>query len=132
MPTAPDVAPGSVLEHARRVLAVSRALEIRSNTAIRRARELREHTRQRRSGSTPDAVVALTPRQQEMLELIAAGHGTKDIARMLWLSPATVRNHMASLLTSMGAHSRLEALARGRELGLVGEEPADATAQAPT
>jgi PAS domain S-box-containing protein len=67
-----------------------------------------------RPGSAP-----LTPRQHEVLALLAEGASTNQIAEMLHLSRETVRNHIRGALKSLGAHSRLEAVARGRKLGLV-------------
>jgi DNA-binding NarL/FixJ family response regulator len=63
--------------------------------------------------------VALTTRQLEVLRYLADGRGTQDIAQELWLSRATVRNHVHAVLHALGAHSRLEAVARARQLGLV-------------
>lgn len=53
----------------------------------------------------------LTPRQLEILQLLADGHSTDEIAEALVLSKATVRNHIATLLTALGAHSRIQAIA---------------------
>lgn len=61
----------------------------------------------------------LTPRQGEVLGMLAEGKGVKEIGRELYLSRATVRNHVRSLLQALGAHSQLEALARAREAGLL-------------
>lgn len=62
---------------------------------------------------------ALTPRQIEVLNLLAAGKSAKEIGQQLYLSEATVRNHIRALLQALGAHSQLEALARARKLGLL-------------
>jgi PAS domain S-box-containing protein len=64
-------------------------------------------------------IPALTPRQLEVLRLLSEGRSAKEIGQELYLSQATVRNHIRSLLQSLGAHSQLEALARARELGLL-------------
>jgi PAS domain S-box-containing protein len=53
----------------------------------------------------------LTPRQAEVLELLERGRSTKQIADELHLSIETVRNHIRHLMRSIGAHSRLEAVA---------------------
>jgi PAS domain S-box-containing protein len=53
----------------------------------------------------------LTPRQSEVLELLERGRSTKQIADELHLSIETVRNHIRHLMRSIGAHSRLEAVA---------------------
>jgi PAS domain S-box-containing protein len=59
----------------------------------------------------PPAHPALTPRQTEILQLLAYGHSTKQIAADLHLSPETVRNHVRNILQALGVHSRLEAVA---------------------
>lgn len=53
----------------------------------------------------------LTPRQTEVLRLLEQGRSTKQIADELHLSVETVRNHIRRLLHTLGAHSRLEAVA---------------------
>jgi PAS domain S-box-containing protein len=61
----------------------------------------------------------LTPRQNEVLDLLAQGASTAQIAETLQVSIETVRNHIAAMLRALGCHSRLEAVARARELGLL-------------
>jgi DNA-binding NarL/FixJ family response regulator len=57
----------------------------------------------------------LTPRQAEVLALLERGHTTKQIAEELHLSIETVRNHVKRLLVTLGAHTRLEAVAIAHE-----------------
>jgi PAS domain S-box-containing protein len=64
-------------------------------------------------------VPALTPRQLEVLRLLSEGKSVRDIGKELYLSEATVRNHVRSLLQALGAHSQLEVLAKARELGIL-------------
>jgi DNA-binding NarL/FixJ family response regulator len=64
----------------------------------------------------PDGV-DLTPRQHEVLELIAAGLATREIAARLRISVPTVRNHIRAILLQFGAHSQIEALAAARRHG---------------
>ncbi len=61
----------------------------------------------------------LTPRQREILDLIAAGLSTSEIAKQLTLSTETVRNHLRSLFRALNVHTRLEAIAAARRLGLL-------------
>jgi DNA-binding NarL/FixJ family response regulator len=68
----------------------------------------------------------LTPRQLEVLQLLARGITTDGIAADLHLSRETVRNHVRAVLERLGATSRLEAVAFARRDGLVLEEPASA------
>jgi PAS domain S-box-containing protein len=65
----------------------------------------------------------LTPRQREILDLIAAGRSTEEIARELTLAPDTVRNHLRNLLRELDAHSRVEAVANAQRLGLLAARP---------
>jgi PAS domain S-box-containing protein len=61
----------------------------------------------------------LTPRQREILDLIAAGASTSEIAKKLTLSTETVRNHVRNVLRELHVHSRLEAIAAARRIGLL-------------
>ena len=61
----------------------------------------------------------LTPRQWEVLHLLAQGQSTDQIAAALYLSRETVRNHIRRVLHALGAHTRIEALAEARRRGLV-------------
>jgi DNA-binding NarL/FixJ family response regulator len=58
----------------------------------------------------PDAEF-LTRREIEVLQLLAEGLSTERIAAKLFISIHTVRNHVAKILTKLGAHSKLEAVA---------------------
>jgi PAS domain S-box-containing protein len=73
------------------------------------------------SAPAPDRTDApeLTPRQEEVLGLLAEGRSVKEICAELYLSKATVRNHVRALLQSLGAHSQLEAVANARRVGLI-------------
>ena len=64
----------------------------------------------------------LTPRQQEVLKLLAEGLETQEIAKRLGVAEETARNHIRALLRATGAHSRLEAVVMGMRLGLVGPD----------
>jgi DNA-binding CsgD family transcriptional regulator len=61
----------------------------------------------------------LTPRQREILDLIAAGLSTFEMARKLSISTETVRNHLRSVFTELNVHTRLEAIVAARRLGLL-------------
>ena len=60
----------------------------------------------------------LTPREREILTLIAAGRSNPAIARELVLSPKTVRNHISSIFAKLHVQARAEAIVRAREAGL--------------
>ncbi len=65
-----------------------------------------------------DERLELTPRQQEVLALLARGMTTAEIAHQLSVSQTTVRNHIQNLLARMRVHSRLEAVAKAHQIGL--------------
>ena len=62
---------------------------------------------------------SLTQRERDVLRRVAAGVSSRDIARELGISYTTVRTHIRSLGRKLGVHSKLEATAKARELGLV-------------
>lgn len=72
-----------------------------------------------RESSTPPGACRLTPRELEVLSLLAKGEGTQQIARVLCISNSTTRNHIRRILRKLDAHTRLEATARARSLGLL-------------
>jgi DNA-binding CsgD family transcriptional regulator len=61
----------------------------------------------------------LTPRQREVLALLADGASTTQIATTLGLAEETVRNHIRQLLRRLGVHTRLAAVAYARREGLI-------------
>jgi ATP/maltotriose-dependent transcriptional regulator MalT len=65
----------------------------------------------------------LTPRELEVLRLLTAGRSNRQIAEQLFISGKTVSVHVTNILAKLGVHSRLEAAARARELGL--DRPVD-------
>jgi DNA-binding NarL/FixJ family response regulator len=56
-----------------------------------------------------DALQDLTPREREILELIAQGANNKEIALALYISEKTVKNHITSLLSRLGLRDRTQA-----------------------
>ena len=62
---------------------------------------------------------ALTPREREVLELVGQGLPNKLIARRLQISEHTVKFHLSSISTKLGASSRTDAVRRGLRQGLI-------------
>jgi pimeloyl-ACP methyl ester carboxylesterase/DNA-binding CsgD family transcriptional regulator len=60
----------------------------------------------------------LTPREREVLELIARGRDNSQIAESLSLTEKTVRNHINSIFGKLGTPNRAQAIVRAREAGL--------------
>lgn len=66
-----------------------------------------------------DAVEALTPREIEVLAMLAEGEGNKGIARRMGISEHTVKFHVGSILAKLHASSRTEAVTMGVRQGLI-------------
>ncbi len=80
--------------------------------------ELERVIAERVEGRTPPAAAdgegpldVLTPREREVLDLLSEGLDGPAIAEQLFLSPATVRNHIQHILAKLHVHSRVEAVA---------------------
>jgi DNA-binding NarL/FixJ family response regulator len=66
----------------------------------------------------------LSTREREVLDLIATGATNPDIAKRLFLSPKTIRNHVSSIFTKLQVADRAHAIIRARAAGL-GRQPGD-------
>lgn len=66
------------------------------------------------------ALAGLTPRERQVLALLARGLRNAEIAAELRLAPKTVRNHVSNLLEKLGVDSRARAIVLAHELGLAG------------
>ncbi len=75
-----------------------------------------------RRATSPD-VGALSRRELEVLQLLAEGLSTADVAERLILSVNTVRNHVTHVLAKLGVRSRLEAVNVGVRRGLIRFDP---------
>ena len=64
-------------------------------------------------------MTVLTPRELDVLELVAQGLSNSDIAQRLFLSEHTVHRHLANILRKVNVSSRTEAAAWGVRAGLV-------------
>ena len=60
----------------------------------------------------------ITPRELEVLALIADGHSTREIARALWITEETVRTHVRRMLDRLGARTRAHAVSIAHRDGL--------------
>jgi DNA-binding CsgD family transcriptional regulator len=96
------------------------------------AAELREVLRQvfpapparERAAEPPRPAARLTPREIEVLALVALQRSNCEIARDLWVSQETVRFHLRNAYRKLGVHRRDDAVAQARVAGLF--EPHDA------
>ncbi|SDF06390.1 two component transcriptional regulator, LuxR family [Blastococcus aurantiacus] len=74
-----------------------------------------------RSGSSVTPFPQLSDREREVLRLVSEGRANADIARRLFLSEKTVRNHVSSIFTKLDVPDRASAVARARDAGLGGQ-----------
>jgi DNA-binding NarL/FixJ family response regulator len=65
---------------------------------------------------------SLSARELEVLDLVAHGLSSTDIARRLHLSETTVKSHLAHIYPKLGVNSRTAAVASAREAGIIGRE----------
>jgi DNA-binding NarL/FixJ family response regulator len=68
---------------------------------------------------TDAAYDTLTPREQEIMVLLAEGCSAKEAAEKLFISPKTVENHRANIMNKLDLHSTLELVRYAARLGLV-------------
>jgi DNA-binding NarL/FixJ family response regulator len=73
--------------------------------------------RARHGDETPDQI--LTPREEEVLKLVAEGHSSREIADLLVISVKTVQRHRANLLQKLGLRDRLELTRYAIRAGLI-------------
>jgi DNA-binding NarL/FixJ family response regulator len=82
-------------------------------------RLIEQYTQRPRPGTNPPAGLAeLTPRELDVLREIAGGHSNGEIAEALFLSPATVKTHVARILMKLGLRDRVQAVVYAYETGV--------------
>jgi DNA-binding NarL/FixJ family response regulator len=99
----------------RRLVAGERVLDPAVEDAA--VAELGRFARQAREGSR--VVAALSPREHEILLLLADGLTTQQIGRRLGISPRTVESHVSKLYRKLAVRTRVQAVARAASLGLI-------------
>jgi RNA polymerase sigma factor (sigma-70 family) len=70
-----------------------------------------------REGSAMEA--SLTPREQEILVMVSDGFTMQQVGKRLGISPRTVETHVAKLYRKLGVRSRVQAVSRAAQLGLI-------------
>jgi DNA-binding NarL/FixJ family response regulator len=108
-------APADDLVRAIRVVASGEAMLAPSVTR----RLIEAFTARRTDTASRAAVAALTAREAEVLKLVARGMSNTEIADSLFVSRATVKTHVASILEKLGARDRVQATALAYESGLM-------------
>lgn len=66
-----------------------------------------------------ELIEQLTPRELEVLGLVADGLRNREVAERLGITEHTVKFHLAAIFGKLGASSRVEAVRRGLQLGLI-------------
>jgi DNA-binding NarL/FixJ family response regulator len=69
--------------------------------------------------ATPPRAPVLSPREEEVLQLFADGCSTTEVARRLFISPKTVKNHLASIYEKLDAGDRTQAVITAVRMGIV-------------
>jgi DNA-binding NarL/FixJ family response regulator len=103
------------LLQAVRVVAAGEALLSPSITR----RLIADYARRPPPNERPAALDELTPRELEVLRLIARGLSNRDIARKLVLGDATIKTHVARIFAKLDLHDRTQAVVLAYETGLV-------------
>lgn len=85
------------------------------------AKVIAEFARFPRGGATrsQEYVETLSPRELEILKLVASGDSNKEIAEKLVITEGTVKNHLSNILAKLNAKDRLQAVIRAREIGIL-------------
>jgi LuxR family maltose regulon positive regulatory protein len=71
----------------------------------------------------PPLIEPLSEREREVLHLIARGDSNQEIAEILVIAVVTVKRHVTHIFEKLGVHTRVQAVARARALGLLSDEP---------
>ena len=73
----------------------------------------------RRTADASSLIEPLSTREQDVLELLAAGLSNAQMAAQLVVTVGTIKTHIKSIYGKLGVHSRVQAVARAREVGLL-------------
>jgi DNA-binding NarL/FixJ family response regulator len=68
---------------------------------------------------TDEKYASLTPREEQVLRLLAEGHSAREVGEKLFISPKTVENHRANIMDKLDLHSTLELIRYAVRLGLI-------------
>ena len=80
-----------------------------------------------RAAAARERIAALTPREREVLTLLGSGLSNADIAAKMFVVEGTVKAHVSTILTRLGAKNRVQAAITAYEAGLVGGDAAAPT-----
>ena len=83
------------------------------------ARKLLERLRIKGAASAPAKPILLSPRESEVLELIARGYAYAEIARLQNVTIHTIKSHIKNRYAKLAVHSRSEAVFEATRMGLL-------------
>lgn len=72
-----------------------------------------------RSFAAPPLLEPLTPRESQVLRLMAGGYSNREVADALGASEGTIKNHVSNVLSKLGVRDRTRAVLRAVDLGLL-------------
>ena len=107
-----DTSPAGLVEALRAVMQGTSVVSPGPITSL-----LLNDKRAARPRSAPE--LGLSPRELEILRLLCAAYSNTEIAEELFVSESTVKTHVSAIMTKMRVQSRLKAVVRAYELGLV-------------
>lgn len=74
---------------------------------------------EKKSGIEDESYESLSPREREILKMLAEGMSAKQIAKTIFISPKTVENHRAHIMKKLGFHSALKLVHYAARIGLI-------------
>ena len=107
-----DTSPSALVNAIRTVLQGTSVVSPGPITSL-----LLAHGRPKRLAPPPE--LGLSPRELQILRLLCAAYSNTEIAEELYVSESTVKSHVSAIMTKMQESSRLKAVVRAYELGLV-------------
>ncbi|MGH3756014.1 MAG: response regulator [Pseudonocardiaceae bacterium] len=110
-----DAAPAEIVNAIRSVVAGEAWLD----PAVTRRLIDEFATRPEQHAPTPAEMAQLTPREREVLTLLARGMSNADVATQLFISEATVKTHLARVMMKLGVREKAQAVAAAYQTGLV-------------
>ena len=115
-----DADPEELLHAVRAVAAGESVLAAASTTRLlRQVRPLLSRVSELPSGASPCLPDPLTPREEEILTLVAHGFDNQEIAEALFISLSTVKTHLGHILAKTGSRNRVQAVIYAFRVGLV-------------
>ncbi|MFD7673784.1 response regulator [Streptomyces anulatus] len=87
-------------------------------TAARRLIDRYHHANRPQAARAQNRIAPLTPRERDVLALLAQGDTNADIAKTLGMQESTVKSHVSRILTTLGVTNRVQAALLARDAGL--------------